>query len=108
MATDEFLLFRVHRFLGCPQFALQELNLLLELSLILLPLFLRRSAEMLQSLSGMLVLFFQGLPVAFFGVNSSSVQMTRLGHKGYPLVLFCRNLTEARAAMCAELFSMFR
>ena len=42
------------------------------------------------------------------GVNSSSVQMTRLGHKGYPLVLFCRNLTEARAAMCAELFSMFR
>ena len=45
---------------------------------------------------------------AFMGVNSSSVQMTRLGHKGYPLVLFCRNLTEARAAMCAELFSMFR
>ena len=42
------------------------------------------------------------------GENSSSVQMTRLGHKGYPLVLFCRNLTEARAAMCAELFSMFR
>lgn len=46
--------------------------------------------------------------VARLGVNSSSVQMTRLGHKGYPLVLFCRNLTEARAAMCAELFSMFR
>jgi hypothetical protein len=41
-------------------------------------------------------------------IVNRSVQMTRLGHKGYPLVLFCRNLTEARAAMCAELFSMFR
>ena len=27
MTVDEFLLFRVHRFLGCTQFALQELNL---------------------------------------------------------------------------------
>ncbi len=65
MTVDEFLLFRVHRFLGCTQFALQEQNLLLELSLILLPLFLRRSAEMLQSLSGMLVLFLQRDTVRF-------------------------------------------
>lgn len=105
---DGLLLLGCQGFIHGAQLSLQVLHLLLMLALVLIALLFGGLPEMLQCLAGMLVLFFQGLPVAFFGVNSSSVQMTRLGHKGYPLVLFCRNLTEARAAMCAELFSMFR
>ena len=59
MTADEFLLLGIRGVFGCTQLALQKLNLLLELPLILLTLLFRRGAEMIQRLSGMLVLFFQ-------------------------------------------------
>ena len=40
MAADELLLLGIHRIFGRTQFALQELNLLFGLPLILFPLFL--------------------------------------------------------------------
>ena len=66
MTADEFLLFRVCRFLGITQLPLQELDLLFELALILLPLFLRCGSEMRQCLAGVLVLFLQRHTVRFF------------------------------------------
>jgi len=64
------LLLGCQGFIHGAQLSLQVLHLLLMLALVLIALLFGGLPEMLQCLAGMLVLFLQGLPVAFFGLDA--------------------------------------
>ena len=57
VALDEFLLLRIQAVLGGSQFALQELDLLFELPLILITLLLGGNAEMIQRFTRVAMFF---------------------------------------------------
>jgi hypothetical protein len=74
--VDGFLLLGGQGLVHGAQLGLQVLHLLLMLALVLVALLLAGLPEMLQRLARMLVLFFQGLAMAFFGREA----LLQVGH----------------------------